>query len=142
MSLVNHRGIREFKNYSQEYMGKAPRRGHGAISQSELGVGCKLCLSYCFLILAGQQAPVYLFFTTCRSLNCHVVPTLAASFLAGFEALRERRGAFMRDGVTRKASRFTPAMPGAMADNGDFVLTSGYSRSSTSSITTFKHDEC
>jgi len=31
--------------------------------------------------------------TTCRSLNDHVVPALVASFLASFEALRERKGA-------------------------------------------------
>ena len=50
-------------------------------------------LSYCLLSWAGQRAPIYLLYTTCRSLNGHVVPALAASFLASFEALRERKGA-------------------------------------------------
>ena len=44
---------------------------------------------YCLLSWAGQRAPVYLLYATCRSLNGHVVPALAASFLASFDALRE-----------------------------------------------------
>jgi len=38
-------------------------------------------LSYCLLSWAGQRAPVYFLYTSCRSLSCHVVPPLAASFL-------------------------------------------------------------
>jgi len=52
-----------------------------------------LVLSYCLLSWAGQRAPIYLFYTTCCPLSGHVVPALAASFLASFEALRERKGA-------------------------------------------------
>ena len=45
---------------------------------------------------AGKRLPVYLLYATCRLLNCHVVPALAASFLVSFEALHvsERRGAW------------------------------------------------
>ena len=50
-------------------------------------------LPHCLLSGTGQRAPIYLSNTTCRSLDCHVVPTLVASFLASFEALRERKGA-------------------------------------------------
>ena len=53
----------------------------------------ELVLPYCLLSCARQRAPVYLLFTTCRSLNCHAVPALAASFLASFEALGERKDA-------------------------------------------------
>ena len=45
------------------------------------------------LSLAGKRAPVYLLYTTCRSLNGHAVPALSASFLASFEALGERKSA-------------------------------------------------
>ena len=37
-------------------------------------------LSYCLLNWAGQRAPVYPLYATCRSLNGHVVPALAVSF--------------------------------------------------------------
>jgi hypothetical protein len=50
-------------------------------------------MSYCLLSCAGQRATVYLLYTTCRTLNGHVVPALVASFLASFEAPRERKGA-------------------------------------------------
>ena len=50
-------------------------------------------LPYCLLSWAGQHAPIYLVYTTCRSLNGYIVPALVASFLASFEALRERKGA-------------------------------------------------
>ena len=50
-------------------------------------------LPYCLLSWVGQRAPIYLLCTMCRSLGCHVVPTLAASFLASFKALGEQKGA-------------------------------------------------
>ena len=50
-------------------------------------------LPYCSLSWAGQRAPVYLFYMTYRALNGHVVPALAASFLASFKAPREQKGA-------------------------------------------------
>ena len=46
-----------------------------------------------FLSWAGQRAPVYLLFKTCRALNGHIVLVLVSPFLASFEALRERKGA-------------------------------------------------
>jgi len=50
-------------------------------------------LPHCLLSWAGQRAPIYLLHTTCRSLNGRVVPELFVSFLASFEALRERKDA-------------------------------------------------
>ena len=50
-------------------------------------------LTYRSLSWAGQRAPIYLLYTTCRSLGRHVVTKRAASFLASFEALKERKGA-------------------------------------------------
>ena len=48
-------------------------------------------LAYC--LLSWATALIYLLYTTCHSLNCHVVPALAASSLASFDAPRERKGA-------------------------------------------------
>ena len=45
-------------------------------------------LFFCLLSSTGQRVPIYRLYTTCRSLNSHVVPTLAASFLASFETPR------------------------------------------------------
>ena len=39
------------------------------------------------------QASIYLLYTVCRSLGFQIAPTLAASFLTCFGALRERKGA-------------------------------------------------
>jgi hypothetical protein len=50
-------------------------------------------LPYCLLSWVGQRAPIYLLCTMCRSLGCHVVPTLVASFLASIEAMGEQKGA-------------------------------------------------
>ena len=48
----------------------------------------------CFLLSwAGQRAPSCPSYKTSHSRNYHVVYALAASFLAGFEALGERKGA-------------------------------------------------
>ena len=49
--------------------------------------------SYCLLSWAGQRAPVYLLYTTYRSLNGLVVFALAASFLASLGALKEHNAA-------------------------------------------------
>ena len=46
-------------------------------------------LPYCLLSWAGQRAPVYLLYRTCRSLNSHVVPALASSVLVSFGALSQ-----------------------------------------------------
>ena len=50
-------------------------------------------LPYSFLGWAGQRAPIHLLYTTCRSLNCHVDPALAVSFLASFDTPGERKDA-------------------------------------------------
>ena len=65
---------------------------HVALKPRRLGLG-ELMLTCCLLSWAGQRAPIYPLYTTCRSLNCHVVPALAASFLASYVALGERVGA-------------------------------------------------
>ena len=60
-------------------------------------------LPYSFLGWAGQRAPIHLLYTTCRSLNCHVDPALAASFLAEFwGSERTERCFLMRDEVVQK----------------------------------------
>ena len=41
--------------------------------------------------LGGATGPIYLFYTTCRSLNGRFVPALIASFLTSCKALRERK---------------------------------------------------
>jgi hypothetical protein len=46
-----------------------------------------------FAKLGEARAPVYFLNMTCRSPDCHVIPTLAASFLESFEALGELEGA-------------------------------------------------
>ena len=51
-------------------------------------------LPHCLLSWVGQRAPIYLFYTTSRSLNSNAVPELAASFLTSFGALGEWQGAF------------------------------------------------
>jgi hypothetical protein len=44
----------------------------------------ELGLLYCLLSRVGQRAPIYLLYTTCRSLSGKVAPALAVSFLASF----------------------------------------------------------
>jgi len=70
-------------------------------------------LPYCLLSWAGQRGP---------TLNSHVIPALIASFLASFEALRERKGASMRDGVVRKTrphQKVQACGGGPTAENGN-----------------------
>ena len=64
--------------------------------------------SYCLLSWAGQRAPIDPLYSTCRSLNCHVVPALVSSLLASFEALRERKrkGATSTGPVARTKERW------------------------------------
>ena len=50
-------------------------------------------MAHCLLSWAGQRSPIYLLYTTCRSLNGQIFLALAASFLASFVALGERKGA-------------------------------------------------
>ena len=50
-------------------------------------------LSHCLLSLAGQRSPIYPLYKTCCPQNGHVVPALAASFLASSGALGEQKSA-------------------------------------------------
>ena len=104
------RGQEIVKNHSPNTQNRTPSRGHQASSQSGLEWSASLpqpqrtawagCTSagarvgFFSLVLCCEgflnsfsRAPVYLVDTTCRSLNGHVVPALAVSFLASFDAL-------------------------------------------------------
>ena len=80
---------------------------HVAVEPSNIeGAGTAVLLSK----LGGAPASIYYLYTTCCSLNGHVVPVLGSLFLASFEALRERKCASDRSSTKDQSAPEGPRL--------------------------------